>query len=232
MEGRMRVSVVATGIDVSAEAAEPMRDVYGAAAIKAKHSGAPAAMPEATEREVAVAAPQEPSLFEELGPETPPADLFEPEMPVEDMPAPQSPPSQMRPVPAASARSMGERAVTRGDRGAAAPRAPMPGHPTPEPLTRLRDALQADHPRNPAEAARGHGPEAEAQPARNRFGINTLINRMTGHGEDTQAPVVRRTPNFAAQPPQTHVPAREPENAVDPEQDRIEIPAFLRRQAN
>jgi cell division protein FtsZ len=29
MEGKMRVSVVATGIDVSAEEAEPVRDVYG-----------------------------------------------------------------------------------------------------------------------------------------------------------------------------------------------------------
>ncbi|MFW5642076.1 MAG: hypothetical protein ACOCY0_04835 [Roseicyclus sp.] len=79
---------------------------------------------------------------------------------------------------------------------------------------------------------RTHGAEPDGHPARGRFGINSLINRMTGHGEEASAPAARRAPSFSAQPPQTHVPAREPEGGVDPDQERIEIPAFLRRQAN
>jgi cell division protein FtsZ len=56
---------------------------------------------------------------------------------------------------------------------------------------------------------------------------------MTGHGEDNAAaPAPRRTPSFSGTPPQSHIPARDEETAVDPDQERIEIPAFLRRQAN
>jgi len=44
--------------------------------------------------------------------------------------------------------------------------------------------------------------------------------------------VARRTPSFSGVPPQSHIPARDDDGAVDPDQDRIEIPAFLRRQAN
>jgi cell division protein FtsZ len=241
MEGRMRVSVVATGIDVSAEAAEPHRNIYGAAAMHAKHTGTlPAAATghapsEAQPAAAAVAAAEEePTLFEELGHEMPPADLFAPEAPAQDAPRPAA---AVRPVPMPAAQAGAPHApeAPRDDRGHAAPRAAAPsGKPTPEALTRLRDALQHETPRPGAPApAGGHGTEHDAhQPARGRFGINSLINRMTGHGEDASAPVVRRTPNFSAQPPQTHVPARDAEGGVDPEQDRIEIPAFLRRQAN
>ena len=55
-----------------------------------------------------------------------------------------------------------------------------------------------------------------------RFGINSLINRMTGHAGEQQAEA--RT--------QPQVTALREEPAADPEQERIEIPAFLRRQAN
>jgi cell division protein FtsZ len=86
----------------------------------------------------------------------------------------------------------------------------------PEPATM---ATSAPAPRpQPAPA-----PAAERQP---RFGINTLINRMTGHGpEGAERPVpqVRRQPPVQAEPD-------EPE--LSPEEERIEIPAFLRRQAN
>ena len=56
-----------------------------------------------------------------------------------------------------------------------------------------------------------------------RFGINSLINRMTGHGQE-HAPM----PTRQAAIPQPQAYDDEPEQ----DQDRIEIPAFLRRQAN
>jgi cell division protein FtsZ len=65
---------------------------------------------------------------------------------------------------------------------------------------------------------------AAARPAeRSRFGIGSLINRMAGH----TAPEPVAAPR--AQPPVTQYDD-EPEMGAD--QERIEIPAFLRRQAN
>jgi cell division protein FtsZ len=60
------------------------------------------------------------------------------------------------------------------------------------------------------------------EPERPRFGLNSLISRMTG----TQA---EPAPAPRAQP---QVTAPRDEAAHDPEQERIDIPAFLRRQAN
>ena len=59
---------------------------------------------------------------------------------------------------------------------------------------------------------------------KSRFGINSLINRMTGaQAEASSGQPARVQPEIT--------PLRqEPEASED--QDRIEIPAFLRRQAN
>mgnify|MGYP007046375003 CR=1 FL=1 len=67
-------------------------------------------------------------------------------------------------------------------------------------------------------------PEAPRAPqhGEGRFGIGSLINRMTGTAADT--PVQR-----PAAPP---APAPVAQQAVPEEDERIEIPAFLRRQAN
>ncbi|EYD77178.1 Cell division protein FtsZ [Rubellimicrobium mesophilum DSM 19309] len=87
---------------------------------------------------------------------------------------------------------------------------------------------------NRAAEARGAEPPRSASPAaapapqadKPRFGINSLINRMTGQpsGEAPAqaagggAPAPRPQPRYEAQP--------------DAEQERADIPAFLRRQAN
>jgi cell division protein FtsZ len=64
-----------------------------------------------------------------------------------------------------------------------------------------------------------------AQPEKPKgFRLNSLISRMTGHGE-TQQPAQREQPQVSQQ-------AAPAEDHIDPEQERIEIPAFLRRQAN
>ena len=57
-----------------------------------------------------------------------------------------------------------------------------------------------------------------------RFGIGSLINRMAGHLEVAPPAAAGR-----AQPPVT---SYDDEHEIDNDQDRIEIPAFLRRQAN
>ena len=72
-------------------------------------------------------------------------------------------------------------------------------------------------------------PQVEEKPApevQGRFAINNLINRMTGHGPNTDVAAVRRQPPLHEQEAQTY------EDINEEEVDRVEIPAFLRRQAN
>ena len=143
-----------------------------------------------------------------------------------------------------------------------APRAPAPGTPSPEAMARLRAAAQrsapaaraaeapapqsrmtAPQPR--AAAPKYEQPQAPAAPQaseRPRFGINSLINRMTGTPEHEGQPrsaahpaAHPATPPARQQPPvqrQQAAAAPQPRQEADPEQERIEIPAFLRRQAN
>jgi cell division protein FtsZ len=67
-------------------------------------------------------------------------------------------------------------------------------------------------------------PEAVERP---RFGINSLIGRMTGGSDQPErsAPSVMRQKSSDEE-------AYDDELSTNAEQDRIEIPAFLRRQAN
>ncbi|MGB5067880.1 MAG: cell division protein FtsZ, partial [Albidovulum sp.] len=77
-------------------------------------------------------------------------------------------------------------------------------------------------------AARPQTPAPQPRMAEKpRFGINSLLNRMAGHSGETServAPSIRPKPQTRAE--------FDEDAAVDPEQDRVEIPAFLRRQAN
>ena len=59
---------------------------------------------------------------------------------------------------------------------------------------------------------------------RPRFGINTLINRMSG--------AVANEPPAQTPRQQPPVSRGETQQAMAEDQERIEIPAFLRRQAN
>jgi cell division protein FtsZ len=149
-------------------------------------------------------------------------DIFADEMPVaatDDLP----PPAYQ---PQVAAFEPQDEALDANPDAFVAPRAPTPGTPSPEAMARLRAAAQKATPA-PAPAA----PQVQASEAeRPRFGINSLINRMTGHGEQAAPERPARQ-----QPPvqqQAAAPAQQPVEAVDPDQERIEIPAFLRRQAN
>jgi cell division protein FtsZ len=116
------------------------------------------------------------------------------------------------------------------ERASSRPRHRPPGHPTPEALARLRDpARGAASGRRPGARRRRRRPS----PAKTRFGINNLINRMTGHGDEGASP--GRAPHAELLRPPAAEPYSGPRrghDAVDPDQERIEIPAFLRRQAN
>ena len=231
MEGKMRVSVVATGIDASEiqqDIPAPMRRLHtdsvamsgrGAATAAA---AAPMMLEDEIEEDQPVAA-AEPSLFTRFDAETAheqAEDLFEED---DVVPAPAYTPQVAetpapRPAPRVSAEPVADEYV--------APRANT-GHPSPETLARLRDAIAKDRGNAPRATSPARTHEAEDHGGKSRFGggINSLINRMTGHGEDAPVATQRRQPSMQSR-------AHLEEDQIDPEHDRIEIPAFLRRQAN
>ena len=97
------------------------------------------------------------------------------------------------------------------------------GTPSPEAMARLRAAVErvpGTEPRTSNESLM-----TPLTPAKSKFGINSLINRMTGHTESIE-------PSAVAVPSQVGGQAFETEVAGNEADEKIEIPAFLRRQAN
>jgi cell division protein FtsZ len=233
MEGKMRVSVVATGIDAveSRQDIAPSRTYTSAvpkAAPKPEEFAAPV---EADVEPVAAAASPvdaEPSLFGGF------EAADEDELYFTEDEETAVPPPAYRPAPAAVAPQPAPRAVHSAERDGqyVAPKPAAAGTPTPEALARLRAAIQKDKPREaaPAETAQRAEPtDAHGKP---RFGINSLINRMTGHAEEGGAAPERRQPTMTQAPRPAMTRPTYDDGGVDPDQERIEIPAFLRRQAN
>ncbi|MBY5932146.1 cell division protein FtsZ [Tateyamaria omphalii] len=241
MEGMMRVSVVATGIDatdVQTEIPVPRRSMAAPlpqTTAAEEPAPAPQPMPEPAAAPVAAAA-EEPTLFQELDVQQAAAqdmaeDIFADDTPAaaeDDLPPPAYQPQvaafEPRPEPELPA---AEEFV--------APRAPAPGTPSPEALARLRAATQKVAPAAAAPQPAQEAPAAAAD--KPRFGINSLINRMTGTNEGApggaeQRPARQQPPVQARGAAPAPAPAPRPAEAADPDQERIEIPAFLRRQAN
>ncbi|MEM6589539.1 MAG: cell division protein FtsZ [Pseudomonadota bacterium] len=242
MDGVMRVSVVATGIDAVAEHKElpvprrslaeplvPTREmVVEQPAPAAVPNPAPLAEPEVAamvEETVAQAAePQaEPGLFDarSAAEQDQMEDIFAGEelTPTDDGLPP--PAYQPEPQPVAEAEpDMRESFV--------APRAPVAGEPSPDTLRRLEQAVgrAPAAPQAPVAAPVMPSAPAAQEPEKKRFGINSLIDRMTGSAAESTAPAARPA---RQQPP---VSGAAPEAAPREEEDQIEIPAFLRRQAN
>ncbi len=173
LEGIMRVSVVATGIDI-AEGVNPVH---------------------APRRSMA-----EPLIID------PAPDVNEPEAIVE---------------PAFADTQQGSLGTLFDDAPVDAPvEIAAAGDPSEDALRRLRAAVA----KVPVIEEK---PETEVTPAtQGRFAINNLINRMTGHGPSASAPAVRLQPPLNEQDEQTF------EDINEEELSRVEIPAFLRRQAN
>ena len=245
MEGMMRVSVVATGIDATAahqDVPVPRRKL--AEPLKQQHiEEAPVAAAPVQKPAVAARAPEpeyedeEPSLFETLDAERAAAEqpmeaAYEDELPAvadDGLPPPAYRPQVAQFQPQPDALDVQPEAFV-------APRAPAPGQPSAETMARLHAAAARNRqqpggaPARPAvQPAQQPAAQRPAEADKPRFGINSLINRMTGHGhEQAAAPAPRRQ-----QPPmQAHQPAPVHDEEEAHEQDRIEIPAFLRRQAN
>ncbi|MBL9061182.1 cell division protein FtsZ [Tabrizicola sp.] len=243
MEGRIRVSVVATGIDASAaNKAEPP--------VARRSMGTPLALnpthqPEAPRAAAPVYAPApEPVMEDRVAFEdevdsvadaafdaaASRADMDGDDLSIAD----DLPPPAYRPQPAAQpvlVRST-PAAIEADPTGFVAPRPRVAGQPSPEALARLQAAVSRPG-SAPAKFARPAPVAAPAAPApaasaaaKPRFGIGSLINRMAGHLEATSPAAA---PTARAQPPVT---AYDDDHDMGSDQDRIEIPAFLRRQAN
>jgi len=262
MEGKMRVSVVATGIDaadvntempvprrpmaapltksVTVEAREPL--TVSSASVTPAES---APVVEEVAATVAPAAPastpvaDEPSLFPSMDADRAAAVMEQASDVVEDyeeMGDDGLPPPAYRPaVPEFQPRA--EAAPEPQSAGFIAPKAPAPGTPSPEALSRLQaaaaraQAAPAAAPQAAATAPQTPGVTQEENAEQRRFGLNSLIHRMTGaQGEAAavkQQPARQQPP---VQQPATAAPQAQPQRTA--EQERIEIPAFLRRQAN
>ena len=224
MAGRMRVSVVATGIDAAdVEIATPMPRRKLSEPIMPQRAELPAPAPE----------PAEVEADEGFRPAARQEVEQEPVAGEHDLP----PPAYTPRVTAQPERREGY-ADTRLDAepgSFVAPRAPARPAPaealsTGDRASRIQQAAsRAGRPL--AAPERTPAPPAPATTAARR-GINSLIGRMTGHPSEPDprfAPTPRRP--VAVQPQRAAEPARhEPDDEA--EQDRIEIPAFLRRQAN
>ncbi len=229
LEGAMRVSVVATGID-AAEVSSPMpiprRSLKQPLIQHVSQEDDPELdaavsgdLAEVNGRsEIYVASNVEPSLFSELDPQSAAAeeqmeDIFREEEPVaptfeltarsDDLPPP-----AYQPVQANEPEFLEDE-----PEDFIAPQRPAAGTPTPQMIERLRAAVD----QAPARSVT----HSSAEEKGGRF--NSLINRMTGHRENTVQSSDRHQPS---------VQTAEPEAEVDADQERIEIPAFLRRQAN
>jgi cell division protein FtsZ len=237
MEGTLRVSVVATGIDATQARAEapvarrpmsaPLPSQYSAPAAEPVREAAPAPAPVAAAPVAPAPQPQQPQLFEPAVE----AQAFDTEDEfTNDLPAP-----AYRPQPAPQPMAQQRGVPMSDDAGSfVAPRPRAPGTPSPEALARLQAAvskapstMSQQRPAAAAPAPQQPARQPQPEPAqRARFGIGTLINRMAGggHAEPAERPQPARQ-----QPPVT---AYDDEQELSPDQERIEIPAFLRRQAN
>ncbi|WP_417267130.1 cell division protein FtsZ [Celeribacter baekdonensis] len=244
LDGMMRVSVVATGIDANQS--------YGEMPVARRRLAEPLAAPAEVEEKIehAPAAPVAAQAAPVEEPAQPTLDVFDPQVNArseaqhearyeqrqadframeDDVPAPAY---QPRPQPAP------QPAMYEPEADAfVAPRAPSAGTPSPEALARLQAAV-AKQPR--ADMRADPHPQADPNAGKaGRFGINSLIGRMTGHGSEAEArpapqPQAQPQARFGAQPqvrPQVHQ-AYDEDQDPNPEAEKIEIPAFLRRQAN
>ncbi|MFB2533167.1 cell division protein FtsZ [Paracoccus sp. p4-l81] len=268
MEGVMRVSVVATGIDAVVEAAavppqrRPMSQPLPHQPAMREPEPAPQPEPSRAERQAAAAvAAVRAGRAEEPAPQPAPRVA---ERPVErhvDRHVDRAP----------------ERPVDRHDRHAAPdeglfasrravdiddlegddmpPPAYSPRHSAPAARPAMRDLdTNGDPgvftaPKRPASSGGMAGRALHDEPAprrstaaadlaqsaadRARSGLGALLSKMTGHVEG-QAPASHPAPqrDSRAATAVRQQPVYDDEDLIDPEQERVEIPAFLRRQAN
>lgn len=255
MEGMVRVSVVATGIDLGAAAAAeppaqrrsikepltqtppvaqkaaPVQDADDVPARRTPIMEAPAARPEPTHMDDMPEAAYRPSLSRA----EPEAAYQAPRS--ESRPEPRAE-SRMepRPEPRADLRSMDDRlSASAGDFTAPVRPQGGRGQPTPDVLDRLHRAINRD----PAEAPRRAAPQPAApeapRGAARMAGLGRMMERLAGGQAEQERP---RNETIAERVSDRLARARQVETdfddlaSPDSARDNVEMPAFLRRQAN
>jgi cell division protein FtsZ len=223
MDGNIRVSVVATGIDAAVavpEVPSPRRSMAAPLTQNPVVGSQAEAEPQMPQRRVTPPVAR-------AEPAAPQAHAAQPE---EDMPQPAyQPKDSTRQAPAARIEDDASAFV--------APRAPQAraGQPAPEVMDRLRRAVD-NH--NQTGRASGQPAQPQQQPAgtSRMSGLGRMLERMAGHGDQSQKPssasIAERVNERVA------VRARQQDTdfddlaSPDESKENVEIPAFLRRQAN
>jgi cell division protein FtsZ len=252
MEGRLRVSVVATGIDAVVSHADnpvarrpmahplptasfvPPTQAAKAEAARPTFSVSSATVTQApAPRPAPVAQEQAPNLFDQQ-----PEQYADDHAHADDVPAPVY---RQQPTPAPAPRVV-QHSYEEDAGQFVAPRPRPTGTPSPEALARLQAAVSRA-PGQPAQrpVAAPAARQAAVEAPRARFGIGSLINRMAGHADSgnegrndarSEGRVERPSHQPQASRQQPPVTAYDDEPELSADQERIEIPAFLRRQAN
>ena len=224
MEGTVRVSVVATGIEAeaSAEAPPERRRLSETGTVAAAPEAAPAPQPApAPVPQVAEVPAHEAPTYDAPAYEAPPAAAAPAPMPA--APAPRPAVAAEAPATFFDAREA-EANPTDAElffgRGEAQGDVPPPAYrpaPAPQPVDANVEAREQL--RRAALAGERRAAEAPAAAAPARPGISSFIGRFAG-----QQAAPAAAPQAAPAPAAARAPT--------PEEERIEIPAFLRRQAN
>ncbi|MFC3166787.1 cell division protein FtsZ [Paracoccus fontiphilus] len=222
MDGSIRVSVVATGIDASVAAADVPAP---------RRSMAEPLTQNPTVSQRVEAAPQQDDL--------PPRRVAPPVAEARPVAAPVAAPrtEDDMPAPAYQRKEPAQPAMlnVREDAGFIAPRAPQNaprGQASPETLERLRRAVE-----HKGERQQPAPQPAEPVRAQSRMaGLGRMLERMAGHSDSAPKPPASSISERVNE--RVAVRARQQETdfddlaSPDSAQDNVEIPAFLRRQAN
>ncbi|MGB0927128.1 MAG: cell division protein FtsZ [Pikeienuella sp.] len=247
LEGTMRVAVVATGIDaVAGEMAPPRperRPTQTNPIVLPQQQAAArraSAAPAAVERPVAAAPAEEapaPAQEAEVArkPTPTPTRQAVAQQNAARQPARPAPAPRVVAEPAEDELNLFSDDAFDGGEPQASAQTPAASEPAAPSFIAPRAVQPGDQ--FAEEPARAPEPVAEVEPVeevveedKSRFGINSLIHRMTGAARASGgggAPMPRREPGQAA-PAARQAPA----SSEDDEDMRMEIPAFLRRQAN
>ncbi len=212
MAGMMRVSVVATGIDAVAKSdTMPLPRRAGAEAVAAPAQPRAATQPQPRQAPISepIAEPARAPNFADHRPEAEREELFAS--------------SEFEAVPQPGARRTAPFGQPKFDEAEAR----SAGEPSPDALRRLQQAVQNVPRAQPM--VRPVAPQAARDTERqsNRLTINSLIHKMTGQVGREQSALRPRSADLEPRAPQPTEPDYE-----DTERERVDIPAFLRRQAN
>jgi len=208
MNGSMRVSVVATGIDArEGVVPAPLTAPQAADAVTPLEETSAAV----DEPELTFIAPSAPSMDAGAVP-APEAETAEPALPLGGYDVP-PPAYQPAPEPIASVEAPMEATYAYQEEASV--------EPSDATMERLRAAVEKAPEEHVAQPAMTEAYEAPvADEAKGRFGINSLINRMTGQAAEAEQPAAPARPQV------------QESYGAPADDERVEIPAFLRRQAN